>query len=148
MSDVDFTQDSTFPAQQAGFNSMRHVKARNRAGWLALFADDAVLQDPVGVSPFDPTGLGHKGKEAIGAFWDNVIEPNGVIFRVRESYPAADECANVITLGKTLPNGKLFDVNFVGLYRVNEAGKIVSLKAYWQFNKVMADFAAAMADPA
>ena len=146
MSDVDFTQDSPFPAQQASFNSMRNVKARNRAGWLALFAEDALLQDPVGVSPFDPTGQGHKGKEAIGAFWDNVIEPNGGIFRIRESYPAADECANVITLGKTLPNGKAFDVHFVGVYRVNEAGKIVSLKAYWQFDKVMAEFGALMSE--
>jgi ketosteroid isomerase-like protein len=146
MSDVDFTQDSPFPAQQASFNSMRNVKARNRAGWLALFAEDALLQDPVGVSPFDPSGLGHKGKEAIGAFWDNVIEPNGGTFRIRESYPAADECANVITLGRTLPNGKQLDVHFVGVYRVNEAGRIVSLKAYWQFDKVAAEFAAAMAD--
>lgn len=144
MSDVDFTQDSSFPAQQASFNSMRNVKARNREGWLALFAEDAVLQDPVGVSPFDTAGEGHKGKVAIGAFWDNVIEPNGGIFRIRESYPAANECANVITLGKALPNGKLFDVHFVGVYRVDEAGKIVSLKAYWQFDKVMAEFAARM----
>lgn len=146
MSDVDFTQDSCFPAQQASFNSMRNVKARNREGWLALFAADALLQDPVGVSPFDPTGAGHRGHEAIGAFWDNVIEPNGGQFRIRESYPAANECANVITLGKTLPNGRQFDVNFVGVYRVDEAGKIVSLKAYWQFDQVMAQFAAAMAE--
>lgn len=145
MSDVDFSQDSPFPAQQASFNSMRNVKARNRAGWLALFAEDALLQDPVGVSPLDPTGEGHRGHEAIGAFWDNVIVPNGGLFRIRESYPAADECANVITLGKTLPNGKQFDVDFVAVYRVDEAGRIVSLKAYWQFDKVMEQFAAAMA---
>ncbi len=145
MNDVDFTQDSPFPAQQASFRSMRNVKARNRAGWLELFADDAIVQDPVGVSPFDPDGLGHRGKEAIGAFWDAVIAPNGGIFRIRESYPCADECANVITLGSTLPNGKQFDVNFVAVYRANEAGKIVSLKAYWQFDKVMEQFAALMA---
>lgn len=146
MSDIDFTQDSAFPAQQASFMSMRNVKARNRAGWVDLFADDAVVQDPVGVSPFDPAGLGHKGKEAIGAFWDAVIAPNGGVFRIRESYPCADECANVITLGSTLPNGKQFDVNFVGVYRVDAAGKIVSLKAYWQFDKVMERFGELMAE--
>ncbi|MBV2235713.1 MAG: nuclear transport factor 2 family protein [Sterolibacterium sp.] len=146
MSDVDFTQESPFPAQQASFNSMRNVKARNRAGWLALFADDAVLQDPVGVSPFDPTGLGHKGREAIGAFWDNVIEPNGGEIRIRESYPAGDECANLLRITRQLANGKTFEVNFIGVYRIDAVGRIVSLKAYWQFDQAMDAFAAAMAD--
>jgi len=147
-SPVDYTQDSPFPAQQASFKSMRNVSTGNRAGWLALFAEDAVVQDPVGISPFDPAGLGHRGKDAIGAFWDNVIAPNGGIFCIRESYPAADECANLLRLTRSLPNGKTLDVNFIGIYRVNEAGLIVSLKAYWQFDKVMAEFMAAMATTA
>lgn len=145
MSDVDFTQDSPFPAQQAGFNSMRNVKAKNREGWLDLFAEDALVQDPVGVSPFDPTGQGHRGREAIGAFWDMAIANNKGTFRVRESHPCANECANVFTLSQMLPNGKQFDVHFVGVYRVNDAGKIVSLKAYWNYDKVMEDLAALLA---
>ena len=36
---------------------MRNVSAKNRSAWLELFAEAAVLQDPVGVSPFDPAGL-------------------------------------------------------------------------------------------
>ncbi len=140
MSDVDYTQNSPFPAQQAGFNSMRNVKAKNRAGWLELFADDAIVQDPVGVSPLDPTGLGHRGKEAIGAFWDMVIADTVGTFRIRESYPCANECANVFTLTQTLPNGREMDVSFVGVYRVDDHGKIVSLKAYWQFDKMMEKF--------
>jgi len=39
--------------------------AEDREGWLALFTDDAVLEDPVGSSP-------HEGREAIAAFWDGV----------------------------------------------------------------------------
>lgn len=145
MSDVDFTQDSSFPAQQASFRSMRKVAAKDRAGWLELFADDALLQDPVGKSPLDPTGLGHRGKEAIAAFWDLAIQNIDGDFRVRESYPAADECANVITLCRRLPAGQLFETKFVAVYRVNDAGLIVSLKAYWQFDRVMAEMAAASA---
>lgn len=37
--------------------------AEDREGWLALFTDDATVEDPVG-SPV------REGKEAIGAFWD------------------------------------------------------------------------------
>lgn len=146
MNTVDFTQDSAFPAQQASFLSMRNVKARDRAGWLALFAADALLQDPVGMSAFDPTGEGHRGHEAIGAFWDNVIAPNGGEICIRESYPAANECANLLRISRTLPNGKVFALDFIGVYRVDETNKIVSLKAYWQFEQAMAKFAAAMAD--
>jgi steroid delta-isomerase len=146
MAEVDFTQDSPFPAQQAAFLSMRNVRARNRAGWLALFADDAKLEDPIGVSPFDPDGVGHQGKEAIGAFWDNVIAPTNGVIHVRETYPCGNECANVMTITQTLPNGKTYDVNFIGTYRVDAVGKIVALRAYWQFDKVAEGFAAAMAE--
>ena len=146
MSDVDFTKDSLFPAQQAGFNLMRNVTAKNREGWLDLFAADALVQDPIGVSPLDPTGLGHHGREAIGAFWAKVIANNNGIFRIRESYPCANECANVLTLTQMLPNGKPFAVNFIGVYRIDDNGKIASLRAYWQFDKVMEDLAAQMSD--
>ena len=39
--------------------------ADDRDGWLALFTDDAVVEDPVGSTP-------HEGREAIAAFWDAV----------------------------------------------------------------------------
>lgn len=31
---------------------------------------DAVVQDPIGPSPFDPAGDGHRGPEAMRAFWE------------------------------------------------------------------------------
>jgi hypothetical protein len=52
------------------------MSARKSAtAWLALFAADAVVQDPVGQSPLDPVGEGHRGHDAIGRFWDTVIAP-------------------------------------------------------------------------
>jgi hypothetical protein len=47
---------------------------KDREAWLALFAPDAVIEDPIGPSPFDPEGKGHRGTEGINAFYDNVIE--------------------------------------------------------------------------
>jgi hypothetical protein len=45
------------------------VYARDRDGWL--FTDDAVVQDPIGPSPFDPDGNGHQGRlAALRAFWE------------------------------------------------------------------------------
>ena len=136
--------ESTHPAQQASFNSIRNVRAKNREGWLALFADDALVQDPVGVSMLDPTGEGHRGKEAIGAFWDMTIATGKIDFQLRESFPCGDECANVATLTKEMPGGLLVDVDLVIVYRVNAEGRIVSLKAYWEFAKVAEKFMQAM----
>lgn len=60
-------------AQALGARSRAAVERRDREAWLALWADDAVVEDPIGVSPLDPEGHGHRGKEAIGRFWDEVI---------------------------------------------------------------------------
>jgi ketosteroid isomerase-like protein len=135
---------TTNAAQQASFNSIKYVKAKNKAAWLDLYADDAVIQDPVGVSPIDPTGQGHRGKEAIGRFWDTVAGAGDLSFEVRESYPAGDECANVATLTNRMPGGIEIKVDLVAVYRVNTAGKLVSLKAYWDFSQVAEKLHAAL----
>lgn len=129
-------------AQQAGAESLAAVKAKNKAAWLELFADDAVIQDPVGVSPLDPSGLGHRGKEAIGRFWDAAIAPGQLETRIRESYACGDECANVATFINRMPNGIEIATDLVVVYRVEERGKIVSLKAYWEYAKIAAQLEA------
>jgi ketosteroid isomerase-like protein len=123
---------------------MRNVMQKDKAGWLALFADDAVIEDPVGVSPLDPSGKGHRGKEAIARFWDTVIAPGNVEMRVRESHASGDECANVVSLVNRMGNGVEIGTDCVIVYRVNDAGLLVSLRAYWEFEKVAAQLAAAL----
>jgi ketosteroid isomerase-like protein len=135
---------SSHPAQHASIQSMKNVRAKNRAAWLALFADDAVVEDPIGKSPLDPEGKGHRGHEAIGRFWDMVIAPGDVEMRVRESYPSGNECANVVTIVNRMPGGVEIAVDTVIVYRVDERGKLVSLRAYWDFAKVAAELEAAL----
>jgi len=125
-------------AQEASRKSGKYVVEGARQAWLDLFADDALVQDPVGVSPLDPSGLGHQGKKAIAAFWDMAM-PNGIAsFEIRESHPAGDSCANVITLSNRLPDGTVVSTDCVAVYTANDAGKIVSLRAYWYFSKLAA----------
>ncbi len=125
-------------AQEASRKSGKYVVEGARQAWLDLFADDALVQDPVGVSPLDPTGLGHQGKKAIAAFWDMAM-PNGIAsFEIRESHPAGDSCANVVTLSNKLPDGTVVSTDCVAVYTANDAGKIISLRAYWDFSKLAA----------
>ncbi|WP_374961359.1 nuclear transport factor 2 family protein [Spongiibacter tropicus] len=128
-------------AQQASERSGQYVSAGNREAWLSLFADDAVVQDPVGVSPLDPTGAGHKGKEAIAAFWDMVIAPGSIDFTIVSSHPAGDECANVVHMVNAMPGDMKIVVDMVVVYAANADGKLTSLKAYWDYDSVMSQLA-------
>ncbi len=119
-------------ARDTAFASMRAVEAGDRAGWLALFAPEACIEDPIGPSGFDPTGQGHRGPEAIAAFYDTVVASGQVAFSIRESYAAGNECANVGRITTTLPDGTRAIVEGVYTYRVDDDGRIVALRAYWE----------------
>jgi len=130
---------SEHPARLAAQRSMRAVQGKTKEAWLGLFADDAVIEDPVGPSPLDPEGAGHRGKAAIAAFWDTHIGPNRIAFDIRHSYAAGNEVANVGTITTTLPNGLTAIAEGVFVYKVNAEGKIVSLRAFWEFERTMAN---------
>jgi steroid Delta-isomerase len=122
----------THPARDAARASMAAVEAGDRDGWLGLFAPDALVQDPIGPSMFDPAGQGHRGAEAIAAFYDTVIASGQIAFSIRESYAGGRECANVGTITTTLPDGTRAIVEGVYTYQVDEQGRIVALRAYWE----------------
>ena len=121
---------------------MQAVQAKTKDAWLALFADDAQIEDPVGISPLDPEGKGHTGKAAIGAFWDRHIALNQIAFDIRHSYACGNEVANVGVITTTLPNGMQAVAEGVFVYKVNAAGKLVSLRAFWEFEKMTASLVA------
>lgn len=125
--------DEEHPARRAGLLSQRYVARGDREAWLDLFADDAVVQDPVGVSPLDPSGEGHRGKAAIAGFWDRIISQGRVSFDYPKSYAAGDECAFAGTVINTFPDGREFRAEGVFVYRVDAAGKLLSLRAFWEF---------------
>ena len=120
------------PARDMAIRSMTAVENGQREEWLALWADDGIIEDPVGPSPFDPSGDGHRGIEAIAAFWDNVTSRQPVRFSCRESFAAGNECANVGTITIELDGGMRAFVDGVFVYRINDAGRLVSLRAFWE----------------
>ena len=58
---------------------MNACHEKDKQAWVDNFADDALIEDPIGRSPLDPEGKGHRGKEAISRFWDNQIAPNRIL---------------------------------------------------------------------
>jgi steroid Delta-isomerase len=129
--------DERDSARDLARRSQAAVRAKDRDGWLSLWAQDAIVQDPVGPSPFDPDGNGHRGAEAIAAFYDKVIAPNDEItFEIESSYLCGDEVADVGVIRTVLPGGShIAVVHGVYTYRSNGAGQLVALRAFWEFEK-------------
>ena len=98
-----------------------------------------MIEDPVGPSPLDPEGRGHRGVDAIRNFWDTNVAPNTVKLKMEKSYAAGQEVAHVGTIETTMEDGAVVTVEGIFVYKVNGEGQLVSLRAFWDFDKAMAN---------
>ena len=129
----------THPARAAAAASMSAVSRGAKDEWLALFAEDAVVEDAVGPSMFDAEGKGHHGKEAIATFWDLAIaNVERFEFAMHDSFAAGSECANVGVISAFLPGGARVDTEGVFVYNVGEDGLIKSMRAFWETERALA----------
>lgn len=127
------------PARQLAIRSMTAVATGDKDGWLALFAPDAVVEDPVGPSLLDPKGTGHRGHDAIAAFWDgNFGQARQLRFRVTDSFANGASCADVASITVTLHSRATLVIDCVIVYTVNAEGQITSLRAHWEPDRAMA----------
>jgi ketosteroid isomerase-like protein len=130
--------ENEVPARRAALLSREYVHNKDKAGWLGLYAEDAIIEDPIGVSHIDPEGKGHRGAVAREAFWDNFIAPANIRIDIKDSFAAGNEVANVVELTITIDAGEgkqlLQKVHGVFAYCVNDAGKLLSLRGFWDVN--------------
>ncbi len=126
------------PARSAALASMRAVTRGAKQDWLDLFAADAVVEDPVGPSVFDPDGKGHHGRDGLAAFWDLAIaQTSRLEFHIHESFAAGAEVANVGIVRSFLPDGHVMDAAGVFVYHVDDDGLLKSMRAFWEFDRAM-----------
>jgi len=129
------------PAYQMSLKSREFVKNHDKEGWLGMFAQDGVIEDPIGPSMLDPDGKGHSTPEAREVFWENNIANSDIEYILHQSYTSHLECANVVTLNVLITlDGKQYSqqVNGVFTYRVNEQGELTSLRGFWEFDEGVA----------
>lgn len=130
---------ASHPARDAALRSYDAVCRKAKDEWLALFADDGWIEDPVGPSVFDAEGKGHHGVDGRSDFWDKTIaNVDRFVFEIHDSFAAGNECANTGVIRTTMANGFQVDTEGVFIYRVDDAGKLVSLRAIWEFDRAMA----------
>lgn len=125
--------DQVSPALAASQSSWRCVQAHDRAGWLALMADDVVIEDPIGTSVTNPDGTGVRGKEAVAGFYDTNIAANQLTVTCEETFPSSspNEVAHILLLHSRFEGGVTSTVRGVFTYRVNDAGLIANMRGYW-----------------
>lgn len=122
-------------AIRAHKNSIANTQTGNRAGWLALFTDDAEVFDPVGPSNHDPEGKGFIGKQRIGEFWDIMIAPVDLVLVSHKRIACGEYiCAASMTSASRVGDLKIATEMMV-IYEVNEEGLIKSLRAHWDVDK-------------
>ena len=132
--------DGKHPARRAGRLSMAAVAEGRKDDWLALFAPDALVEDPVGPSLLDPEGKGHRGTDGIRRFWDqNFGAISRFHFRISDSFANGRCCANVASITMWLgDSGATMTVDCVVIYTVNDEGQITSIRAHWEPDRAIA----------
>ncbi len=131
--------DAGHPARRAAQRSMGAVAAGRKDDWLALFAPDALVEDPVGPSMIDPEGRGHRGQAGITKFWDEQVSSvSRYDFLVTDSFANGPCCANVLHLVMTFAGGSTMTVDCLIVYTVDEDGLITSIRAHWEPDRALA----------
>ena len=112
------------------------VHAQDREGWLGLMSDDIVVEDPIGRSPLDPVGEGHRGKDAVARFWDANIGPNQIKIDARQTFTGGDEVAHVMSLTTIFRGGQHVVVEGIFTYEVDAEGLIKAIRGYWEMSEL------------
>ncbi len=96
----------------------------NRDAFLACFDEKAVQRDPVTAPP-------NIGLEAIGAFWDNVHAlADTVTLDVHHIHVCGVQAAMVFTITTRSAGGGV-QIDAVDIFEINDEGKIIDFRAYW-----------------
>lgn len=131
------------PARTASMRSYSAVAKKDLEEWLTVYAEDGVVEDPVGPSMFDPEGRGHRGHDGIRAFWELAIAPIATFeFTITESFanPGSNTCANIGSIRTAFPDGSHTTTDLIMVYVVDDEGRVASMKAYWEPERTMATF--------
>lgn len=100
----------------------------DRDGWLGLFAEDATVEDPVGSDV-------HRGKEAIGAFWDL---SHGLADRITLTPTAyvkvvGNEAAFAMDV-RMESGGSTSEMGVIDVMTFDDDARITSQRAFWSFD--------------
>jgi steroid Delta-isomerase len=107
------------------------LAGKDRESWLALWENDAVLDDPVGTEGFVRAGSRFEGIDAVTGFWDNVIaKTSGLRYEIERCYPGGDVLALAIHF-QTTRGSQVSHLHALNVYKRSQNGKLASMQSFW-----------------
>jgi ketosteroid isomerase-like protein len=108
------------------------VLRKDQAGWLALYTDDALIEDPVGAARY-------RGKQRIAAFWNVFIAPQErIVFHARREFVTPSLVVRQVRIESvTTVNPDPVNVEAIIEYRLRGA-QIASMRAFWAVREPVA----------
>ncbi|MGE2835864.1 nuclear transport factor 2 family protein [Mycobacterium sp. SMC-4] len=131
--DMAFTRDDVLTAAR---RSLTAAHAHDRDGWIGLFTDDGVVEDPVGSTP-------HRGHTAIARFYDTFIGPRTVDFQPHVDIVSGTTVVRDLTLQITMSSALTLQVPVFIRYdlrAVDGALRIAALRAFWELPAMVGQF--------
>ena len=102
-----------------------NVAAQNRSEWLALWAKDATIEDPVGGMVHGTDG------HTLAEFWDTFIAGRDIHFDVKQDYISTNTLIRDVVI-TTRTHGIEVPVPAILRYKVDSQGMITSMEAFWE----------------
>jgi steroid delta-isomerase len=116
------------PSQEAMKRALQayvdRINAGDAAGVTALFAPDAVIEDPIGSPP-------RTGEEIAAWFADTVAYQTRITPVAPHRGSHGNEALLVFDVEFTPPGGERLRIRSADACRFDAAGRITSLRAYW-----------------
>ncbi len=110
------------------------VAAHHRENWLALFRDDALVEDPVGSPP------ARKATGALGRFWDTFIAPHQIRFEVRRDHVIGRDVFRDAVIHTRIGPHVAIEVPAYLLYQLDDDGhhglQVSRMAAHWQLGRL------------
>jgi ketosteroid isomerase-like protein len=114
--------------------SPERVAAHDRESWLALFRDDALVEDPVGSPP------ARKATGALGRFWDTFIAPHQIRFEVRRDHVIGRDVFRDAVIHTRIGPHVAIEVPAYLLYQLDDDGahglQVSRMAAHWQLGRL------------
>ena len=104
-------------------NYLRYLNEKNLEGILSLYADSATVEDPVGSKVLS-------GMEALRKFYSGAVNIDLTLKRIGQVRVAGVEIAFPFQLIMKY-DGVPMITDIIDVFRFDEAGKIVSMRAFW-----------------
>ena len=111
-------------------NYWKAFSAGDRDAWVALFTDDATVEDPVGTAV-------HRGKDAIGAFFETgqSLADSIELRSVGITTVVGNEAAFAMEIRPNI-GGTEFVMDAIDVMTFADDGRITSQRAFWQQEKM------------